>query len=518
MVNKNIFKSVPSNGIGVKEADTTNAAGGKAYAMSAKNALAQLACTGTFNNTFYATADSQLAEVKKLVSQVDPEFLAKLAIYSRESAFMKDMPAYLTASLIGNPELFSKTFQKVADNIKMVRNIVQIVRSGEVGRKSLGTRPKREIQNKLASYSDVALFKSSVGNSPSLADVIKLTHPRPATEERAALLAYLIDKKHDESKLPTLVKEYELFKKTMEGHVPNVPFEMLTALPLTKDHWKQVAKNATWTQTRMNLNTFARHDVFEDISIIDLLASRLSNPEEVKKAKVFPYQLMTAFLNMDESIPSRIQNALQEAMEIATDNVPTFDCDHVVVTNDVSGSMSSPITGNRGTATSKVSCREVAALIASTVARRNHNAVIMPFAERLYKVPINVRDSIMTNAKKLALNGGGTNCALPLEELVLKKAKVDLVIMISDNESWMGSSYRGTATMTAFRKLQKINPKVKLVTIDLTPNSTSQVSPDKSILQIGGFSDKVFEVIQSFVQAKSVEDGWVKTIEDINIT
>lgn len=517
MVNKNIFNSTSGSSV-VQATNTVNAAGGKAYAMSAKHALAQLACTGTFNNTFYATADSQLTEIKKLVSQVDPEFVAKLAVYSRESAFMKDMPAYLTASLIGNPVLFSKTFQKVADNVKMIRNIVQIIRSGEVGRKSLGTRPKREIQNKLASYSDVALFRSSIGNTPSLADVIKLTHPRPATEERAALLAYLIDKKHDESKLPSVVKDYELFKMTMEGPVPNVPFEMLTALPLTRDHWKQVAKNATWTQIRMNLNTFSRHGVFEDHNLVKLLADKLSNPEEIKKAKVFPYQLMTAFLNMESDIPAELKNALQDAMEIATENVPTFDCDHIVVTNDVSGSMSSPITGNRGTATSKVSCREVAALIASTIARRNNNAVIMPFAERLYKVPINVRDSIMTNAKKLALNGGGTNCALPLEELVLKNAKVDLVIMVSDNESWMGSSYRGTSTMTAFRKLQKINPNVKMVTIDLIPNSTSQVSPDKSILQIGGFSDKVFEVIQSFVQTKSVEDGWVKTIESVNLT
>jgi 60 kDa SS-A/Ro ribonucleoprotein len=82
----------------------------------------------------------QLDEVNKLVQQVRPEFLARLAVYSRESAYMKDMSAYLLACLLKvDLNLFKTVFSRVVDNGKMLRNFVQIIRSGQVGRKSFGS-------------------------------------------------------------------------------------------------------------------------------------------------------------------------------------------------------------------------------------------------------------------------------------------------------------------------------------------------------------------------------------------
>ena len=52
----------------------------------------------------------------------------------------------------------------------------------------------------------------------------------------------------------------------------------------------------------------------------------------------------------------------------------------------------------------------------------------------------NPRDSIMTNAKTLAsFGGGGTNCSAALEYVNRKAGKGDLVIYVSDNESWVDS-------------------------------------------------------------------------------
>ena len=52
-------------------------------------------------------------------------------------------------------------------------------------------------------------------------------------------------------------------------------------------------------------------------------------------------------------------------------------------------------------------------------------------------VRLNPRDSIMTNAEKLAdIGGGGTACSAPLRLLNHEKARVDMVIIVSDNESW----------------------------------------------------------------------------------
>src|SRR5690606_30610336 len=107
------------------------------------------------------------------------------AVYSRQYGLMKDMPAVLAAWVAAkDTELFSIIFDRVIDNPKMLRNFVQVVRSGVTGRKSFGSKPKRLIQNYLNNLSDMALFNADVGNNPSLQDIIKMVHPAPKTKSR----------------------------------------------------------------------------------------------------------------------------------------------------------------------------------------------------------------------------------------------------------------------------------------------------------------------------------------------
>ena len=106
-------------------------------------------------------------------------------------------------------------------------------------------------------------MRAAVGQSPSLADVIKMVHPKPQDASRAALYAYLIGKPYDVAALPQIVRDFEQFKRDPKAAVPDVPFQMLTALPLTKKHWAAIGRKAGWHMLRMNLNTFARHGVFE---------------------------------------------------------------------------------------------------------------------------------------------------------------------------------------------------------------------------------------------------------------
>lgn len=161
-------------------ANTNNEAAGRAYAFSPEHALAQYAVTGTMHNTFYATADEQLATILSLVDRVSPEFVAKTAVYCRERGFMKDVPALLVAYLAKTDvDLMKAVFPRVVDNGKMLRNFVQIVRSGVIGRKSFGTAPKRAAQAWFASRSPETVFRNALGAQPSMADVIKLIRPAP---------------------------------------------------------------------------------------------------------------------------------------------------------------------------------------------------------------------------------------------------------------------------------------------------------------------------------------------------
>ena len=185
MANKTLFASLRDALI--PQTDAVNSESAPAYALQPKHALAQYAATGCFGRTFYAAADEQLTRVLELCDAVDPEFVARVAIYSRTQSFMKDMPALLCAWLSArDTRLHEAVFSRVIDNARMLRTYVQILRSGVVGRKSLGSAPKRLVREWLASREEDALFSSSAGQSPSLADIVKMVHPKPAGPVREA--------------------------------------------------------------------------------------------------------------------------------------------------------------------------------------------------------------------------------------------------------------------------------------------------------------------------------------------
>ncbi len=519
MASKTLFPSAP--GALPPKADRLNEAGGLAYSLEPRQALAQYAATGCLSHTYYAGAEDQLQQVLQLCEKVPTDFIARTALYCRQKGFMKDMPALLCAVLAArDTERLELVFTRVIDDAKMLRNFVQIVRSGVTGRKSLGSLPKRLVQRWFEARSDEVIFRSDVGQSPSLADIIKMVHPHPGSKSREALFGYLIGRKHEFHALPPVVREFEEWKAKPAGNPPDLPFQKLAGLALTEAHWQAIARRASWQVTRMNLNTFARHGVFGSEELTRLIAQRLRSEEQVRRSKVFPYQLMVAFQNASAEVPHEVKEALQDAMEIAVTNVPSV-AGKVIVAPDVSGSIHSAVTGVRKGATSQVRCIDVAALMAAAVLRKNPDAMVLPFSDDVILTALNCRDTVMTNAQRLAsLPAGGTNCSSVLLHLNAHQVQADLVIYVSDNESWMdtprhvGLGGSATTTMSEWVKFKVRNPGARLVCLDIQPYAHTQAREREDVLNIGGFSDSVFQVISAFARGELHADHWISEIEN----
>lgn len=528
MANKTLFKSL--FGKLSPKTDTVNEAGGLAYAFTAEQALAQYAATGCLNGTFYASAQDQLADILALCEKVAPEFIARTALYARHQGYMKDLPALLCAVLsVKGPGLLAEVFDRVVDNPKMLRNFVQIMRSGVVGRKSLGSLPKRLILDWLANRTDEQVFFGSVGNDPSLADIIKMVHPKPKSASREALYGYLIGRPIDAEKLPDIVKQFEAYKSATDRRLvetPDVPFQMLTGLELADWEWKAIARHAPWQMTRMNLNTFHRHGVFEDKQLTKLVTDRLRDAHQIRKAKVFPYQLLAAYTASYQALPNKVSDALQDAMEIALENVPAIN-GRVIVCPDVSGSMHSPATGYRKGSSTAVRCIDIAALVAAALLRKNKDTLVLPFESEVVtgkNARLNPRDSVMTNAHKLAsLPCGGTNCSAPLQYLNQRQEQGDLVIYVSDNESWIDTPSYGyfgggaTQTMQQWELFKQRNTTAKMICIDIQPYGSTQAKESVDIINVGGFSDEVFKLIAAVASGKSNAGYFVKQIEAMSL-
>ena len=516
MADKSLFRSIVGR---LRAADTQNRAGGPAYARTDEQALAQFAATGCLAGTFYASGEQHLGEVLSIAMRCEPEFVARVAVFARRHARMKDMPALLCAVLaVRDGELLERVFAQVVDNARMLRSFVQIVRSGRVGRRSLGTRPRRLVRDWLAQRSDTQLLHASLGANPSMRDIVRMVHPKPADPTRANFYAWLLGRPFDFELLQGPVRELERFRRD-GGALPDVNFQLLSHLPLDSDHWRTIARRASWTNLRMNLNTYRRHGVFDCDETVAVVARRLADPTEVGAAKAFPYQIMTTLLHLDDAVPDAVRTALARALELATDNVPELP-GRTVVAIDVSGSMHAPISGYRKGSTSKATCLDAAAVLAAAVLRRNPSARVIAFHEQVVRTTIDPAAPIADIVQTLrGLPCGGTDCAAALALLNRERARADTVVIVSDNVSWFRADRYGNSTgmLAEWRRFAKRNRDAQLVCLDIQPSSTAQAPEDDGVTNVGGFSDQVFDVLRTIAARENTQDHFVRRIREVAI-
>lgn len=521
MANAQLFQN-PSAGL--PRTDTFNEAGGRAYKLPPRQALAQIVVTGTLHNTFYANAAAQLDELLAIAAeeQVDDRFLGQLAIYAREQAFMKDTPAALLLILARrNPALFQKVFDRVVDNGRMLRTMLQMVRSGRFGRKGLSASLQRAFQRWLNRASVGKLLTASIGHAPSLRDVLRLARPTPPDNGRRALFGWLTSKDVERwapasaDDLPPEVWSLVAYREaTTEAEQVAIlekarfRWDLLADAAKGPTVWKAIARQMGHQALRMNLNTLLRRGVFEDPAMVEEVALRIADPDEVRRARQFPYQYLAAARNAEAEIPELVRMGLEDGAETACGNVPALPTP-VLIGLDVSGSMQSPVTGYRGKgATSAVRCVDAAALFAAALLRRNPGSVVIPFDDQARQADFDPNSKVLALADRLASYvGGGTNCAAPLEVAPTwhPDRKFGAAILVSDQESWIGRGRQGsTAVMTAWdafanhqRKLGVVDPR--LVCIDLQPYANTQAPDRPEILNVGGFGDSVFSVVAAFL-------------------
>lgn len=537
MANRSLFQS--TRGRTVPKTNAVNSAGGKAYELGPKAALARYAMTGCLSNTFYVKAKDQLDTVLDLAEKCEPHFIAQLAVYSRKHGFMKDMPALLCAHLTTREEDGAKAlrmaFPQAIDNGAMLRNFIQIMRSGTVGRKSLGYGPKKLCKSWLESNHPTRLFKQlAVQHGDFKAkDIVSMLHPngKRASKAHDALFGYWLGKVTPNSEkwvdLPPVVREFEEWKKNRDLPPPKLDFRLLDSQKMTPEQWANVIRQQNWHAVKKNINTAVRNGAMKaDKNLAKFMASKIADKEIIKKARVMPSDLLSAYKYVDHTkTPRVIIDALHDAMELAVLNAPVAEGRTLVIV-DVSGSMSWSMTGGYGNAVSKVRCVDVAALFATAMARNNRESIILPVDTRVHTdYRPEPRNTVLSEAERLArYGGGGTALSAALFAANMTKLKVNNVIVLSDQESWADGTHNiiidgraaphGTRMMTEWEKLSNRNKGCKMVCVDIVPGTTHQtIEGRKDILHVSGWNDSVFRVIETYLNGDT--DSWLSIIESV---
>lgn len=508
------------------------------YTSSPRDQLLRGLTTNTLTDTFYATKHTLASELVALCldfAKTDPAFLAKSAVWASTEgrALNNTAPNVALAALaaVKTTEAMSwyaKAFGPILRTPLHLLEHVELLRKGNLGRKSLGRGPRTLIRaylNRLSPYNAVKYHSRA-----NLRDLLRLTHPTPVTVEQDGIFSWLVkgemkgasleiysyralrDAK-DDLERTYAIKEGNLAWEAVLPVVPQPSFAVWTAL----------LKQMPYMAMLRHLSAVSRHGALPD-DLVGYLVERLTDAEAITRAKILPFQINAALgiyaaggrggrsrqgraATREESpfvADTRIVEALDRALELSFQNWALPG--RVVILTDVSGSMRSGGV-NEGKITSYI---DVAAIFtAAAVQATDGQARVVAFNDRAFEVSLPSRRFSDVVQAIHQTPSGGTNMAAGFEYLASHHIPADLVIGITDNESWAGR-----LTIDAMREYRDEQTPRAICLVTIAPYADS-VAPmnEPGVHQIAGWSPAVGQFIQ--IVAEGSEQ--VETIEAMTL-
>jgi hypothetical protein len=475
--------------------DTVNKAGGEAYSLSPKAELVALVLTSFLKGNYYESDKQQLNRLKKLCSEVEPLFLAKLAIFARNKYGMRAVSHVIAGEIaksVKNKQWTKSFFNKVIFRVDDMLEILGYYQS-LTGKKKLRPIPNamkkgfREAFKRFDAY-QLAKYKNE-NKAIKLIDVVNLVKPVPSEKNREALHALVKGELKNtntwEAKISKAGQEAKKQATTEEE-------KKEIAEKLKADSWKELIETRKIGYFALLRNL--RNIVQQAPEMVDRACNLLVDKKLIKNSKVFPFRFLTAIQEIEKlagsgyehSLLRKIMIAINEAIDISLDNVPEFE-GKTLIAVDCSGSMGWEMCGN-------LTANKIASVFAAVMYKRNSNADVMQFGyDAQYKM-LNPLDSTMTLSQMLTADEGSTNFRAIFQRA--DKA-YDRVIILSDMQGWVGYHSPYTTTFKEYRKKYNCDPYI--YSFDLTGNGSSQF-PQYKISLISGFSDKVFDTMKNLEQ------------------
>ena len=131
-----------------------NYEGAKVYAMTPELELYTAVVTASLSDTFYEKQDERVDRIAQLIGKVSPEFVARLAVYTRTEMHLRSIPLLLLVELAkvhNGDDLVARAVEKTvlrADEIMELLMCYQWRNPSGDARKKLG-KLSRQIQNGL---------------------------------------------------------------------------------------------------------------------------------------------------------------------------------------------------------------------------------------------------------------------------------------------------------------------------------------------------------------------------------
>ncbi|WP_445458245.1 TROVE domain-containing protein [Flavobacterium sp. HNIBRBA15423] len=482
----------------------SNYEGAKAFTQNPEIELYTAVVTTGLNDVTYEKNNNRLARIQKLITQCNPEFTAKLAIYVRNQMYMRSIPMVLTVELAkqtyGN-SIVKSTVQGVvkrADEITELLAYYQMANARTETKKL--NRLSKQIQKGLAesfnTFDEYQFAKYNRNGEVKLRDALFLIHPKAKDEKQQAIFNKIA--------ADTLTTPYTW--ETELSDVGQYKYENEAAKKAAiKQKWEDLidSNRMGYMATMRNLRNIVEAEV--SFAHIEKVCNYLSNEKAVANAKQLPFRFLAAYREI-KTLKSRyttmILEVLEDAVMQSAQNIKGFDGNtSVVIACDVSGSMQKAISPK-----SKIQLYDIGLMLGMLMQSRCRNVISGMFGDT-WKIINMSKRNVLTNVQEFYKREGevgySTNGYLVIEDLIKRKEIVDKVMLFTDVQLWNSNQTNHTFE-NSWNQYKRIAPKAKLYLFDLA--GYGQVPLDikrNDVYLIAGWSDKIFDVLDALENGDS---------------
>jgi hypothetical protein len=509
-----------------------NHKGELAYGKVAKSELF-LAVVSDFagENTFYENASARSNRIAALVAEVakeDPQWITDFTYWLRNEANMRSISLVLA---LESARAFIKA--GTPGGRKIVANAISRAdEPGEalawwfanVGRK-LPAAVKRGIADAATkTYNEYSLGKYDTDSHGfRFADVINLTHPTPVTPQQSDVFGYALARRRDSNaEIPASLKMVEKRKAILASSLEekralltsaNASAELKSA-GLTWENigssfgkggldaqaWEAVIPTMGYMALIRNLRNFEEKGVSPEV--LDKVAARIANKEEVLKSKQLPFRFLSAHravsgftrdpwghVRKTAQGSGRFEFPLEQALNYSLENVPVLKGNTLILV-DRSGSMFYSMSEK-----TQMNYADTAALFGSALAVRAENAKLVEFGSNSAEVSFKKYSSILKTVNTFN-SLGGTSTAKAVQTHFNKS--FDRVIILTDEQSFGGDPG------------DQVPANVPVYTFNLVGYKNGHKGNKPNRVHIGGLQDQSFGIIPMLEAGQNAVWPWEK--------
>jgi hypothetical protein len=447
---------------------TTNLAGGSAYKTTSEMELYMLACASLMEDSYYESAAKRLQRLKELVKACDPEFVSSLTMYVREKMYLRSVSHALCVELANYHKGYAASvIERVCQRPDDMTEILAY--QLENYKKPIPNQIKKGLARAFAKFDEYQLAKYNKDGAVKLKDVLFLSH----------------------------AKGNELTKKLIDG-VLETPYTWETELSEkgnSEKVWKELIKSGKLGYMALLRNLRNILNVIQDEKGIKAVAKLIADKKAVQDSKQLPFRFWSAFRELKNNanpFTSHVLKALDTACGYSAKNLKLSGTSLIVC--DVSGSMQENVS-----AKSSVKRIEVGLVMGGIAKMISPNSIMSIFGDT-FKVKNTLGTSVFESvlSYKEGEVGYSTHGHLALEWLNAIGTKVDNILFFTDCQL-----YEGDLQSELSKYKSNINPKVKAFMFDLSGYGELQIV-GPNCYNISGWSDKVFEYIESIENAQNV--------------